>query len=107
LKEWVNTTIQISGSIHGGTFESAYRIANHIIHYYYDSFLAACKSQQVSICKSMTTTQFQGMLSAERVSGTSKKELKKHLSAHLVKGSVPPDKALTCWPRATWKSITA
>jgi hypothetical protein len=57
LKEWVNTAIQISGLKHGGTFESAYCIANHIIRYYNNSFIAACKSQQVSICKPMTTTQ--------------------------------------------------
>jgi hypothetical protein len=46
-KEWIDTTIQISGSKHGGTFESAYRITIHIIRYYHDSFLAACKTQQV------------------------------------------------------------
>jgi hypothetical protein len=37
----------------------------------------------------MTTTQFQGMLSARRVSGTREKELKNHLSAHLGKGFCP------------------
>ncbi len=56
LKEWVDTAIQISGLKHGGMFESAYCIANHIIRYYNDSFLTACKSQRVSICKPMTTT---------------------------------------------------
>ena len=89
LKEWVAMAIQISGLNHGGTFEAAYCISNHIIRNYHDSFLAACKSQRVSICKPMTTTQFQGMLSAKRVSGTSEKELKKHLSAHLGKGFCP------------------
>jgi hypothetical protein len=88
-KEWVDTVIQSYGSKLGGTFKYAYCIANHIIHYYNDFFLAACKSQRVPICKPMTTTQFQGMLSAGRVSGTSKKELKKHLSAHLGKGFCP------------------
>ncbi len=39
-KEWLDTTINISGSKKGGTFESAYRIANHLIKYYKDSFLA-------------------------------------------------------------------
>ncbi len=29
-KEWVNSAIQIAGSKHHGTFELAYRIANHI-----------------------------------------------------------------------------
>jgi hypothetical protein len=88
-KEWVNTAIQITGSNHGGTFEAAYRISNHIIRNYHDSFLVAYESQRVSICKPMTTMQFQGMLSAGGVSGTSKKELKQHLSAHLGKGFCP------------------
>jgi hypothetical protein len=39
-KEWLDTAIEISGSKHGGTFESAYRITNQIIRYYHDSFLA-------------------------------------------------------------------
>ena len=40
-KEWVDTAIQIAGSKRGVTFESAKRITNHIIRYYWDSFLAA------------------------------------------------------------------
>jgi hypothetical protein len=44
-KEWVDTAIQISDSKHGGTFESAYHMKNHIIHFYCKSFLAACKTQ--------------------------------------------------------------
>jgi hypothetical protein len=55
-KEWVDTAIQIAGSKHGGTFESAYRITNHIICYYHDSFLAACETQQVPVCKPMSAT---------------------------------------------------
>ena len=49
LKEWIDTAIQISGSKHGGTFESAYRITNHIIRYYNDSFLAACETQRIQV----------------------------------------------------------
>jgi hypothetical protein len=43
LKEWINTAIQIAGSKHSGTFKSAYRIVNHMIRFYHDSFLLACK----------------------------------------------------------------
>ena len=32
-KEWVDTAIKISSSKHGGTFESAYCITNHIIQF--------------------------------------------------------------------------
>jgi hypothetical protein len=48
-KEWEDTAIQIAGSKHGGTFESAYRVANHLLHFYKDSVLAACKNQKVPI----------------------------------------------------------
>jgi hypothetical protein len=46
-KDWVDAAIQIAGSKHGGTFESAYHyhICNHIICYYLDSFLVACETQ--------------------------------------------------------------
>jgi hypothetical protein len=88
-KEWVNTAIQIAESKRGGTYESAKRIPNHIIRYYRDSFLAACETQQVPVSKSMSATQLQAMLRAGGVSGTGKRELKKHLSAHLGKGFCP------------------
>jgi hypothetical protein len=57
-KEWVDTAIQIARSKHGGTYESAYRITNHIIKYYRDSFLAACEAQGIPVCKPMSATQF-------------------------------------------------
>ncbi len=50
-KEWLDTAIKISGCHHGGTFESAYRISNHLIKFYKDSFLAACRAQGVPVCK--------------------------------------------------------
>jgi hypothetical protein len=87
--EWVDTAIQIAGSKHGGTFESAYRVANHLLRFYKDSVLADCKNQKVPICKEMSLTQFQAMLCAIGVSGTGEGELKKHLSAHLGKGFCP------------------
>jgi hypothetical protein len=69
-KEWLDTAIKISGLKQGGTFESAYSIANHLIKYYKDSFLAACKTQRVPVIKPMTATEFQAMLYAGKVSGT-------------------------------------
>ncbi len=85
-KEWLDTTIKISGSLHGGRFESAYRFTNQIIKFYKDSFLAACKPQGVPVIKPMSATQFQAMLHAGKVTGTGEQELKKHLSSHLGKG---------------------
>ena len=93
-KEWLDTAIKISGSIKGDpkkddTFGSAYRIANHLIKYYRDSFLAACETQRVPVIKPMTATEFQAMLYAGKVSGTGERELKKHLSSHLGTGFCP------------------
>jgi len=88
-KEWVDTAIQISGSKHGGTFESAYHMTNHIIRFYCASSLVACETQQVPVCKPISATQFQAMLCTGKISGTGERELKKHLSAHLGKGFCP------------------
>jgi hypothetical protein len=85
-KEWLDTTIKISGLTQGGTFESAYCIANHLIKYYKDSFLAACETQHVPVIKPMTATEFQSMLYAGKVSRTGERELKKHLNSHLGPG---------------------
>jgi hypothetical protein len=75
-KEWVDTAIQITGSKHGGTFELVHRVAYHLLHFYKDSVLAACKNQKVPICKEMSLTQFKAMLCAAGVSGTGERELK-------------------------------
>jgi hypothetical protein len=63
-KEWLDTTIQIAGSKHNGTFESAYCIANHLLCFYKDSVIAACETQRVPICKPMSATAFSAMLHA-------------------------------------------
>ena len=57
-KEWLDTAIKISGSQHGGTFESAYPITNHLIKFYKDLFLAACQTQGVLVIKPMGDTTF-------------------------------------------------
>ena len=88
-KEWLDTAIQISGSKQNDTFNAAYRIANHLLRFYKDSVLAACETQNVPVCKAMTATQFQAMLTAGKVTGDGERELKKHLSAHLGKGFCP------------------
>jgi hypothetical protein len=74
-KEWVDTAIQIAGSKHAGTYEAAYRIANHLLRFYRDSVLAACENQRVPICKEMSATQFQAMLCAAKVTGAGETEM--------------------------------
>ena len=93
LKEWLNNTINISGP--GGAFESAYRITNHLIKFYKDSFLAACKAQNVPVIKPMSTTVFQTMLTAGKVTGTGERKLKKNLSSKLGKGFCPTRRSIS------------
>ncbi len=89
-KEWFNTTIKVSGSQHSGTFKSAYRITNHLIKFYKDSFLASCQTQGVPVIKPMSAIEFQSMLHAGKVRGNRERELKKHLCTHLGQGFCPP-----------------
>jgi hypothetical protein len=89
-KEWLDTAIQISGSKHNGTFEAAYRIANHLIRYYKDSVVAACETQRIPLsCKPMSAMAFSAMVHALKTSGMGERELKKHIRAHLGAGSCP------------------
>jgi hypothetical protein len=93
-KEWLDVAIQIAGSKHNGTFEAAYRIANHLLHFYKESVIAACKIQRVPICKPMSATAFSAMLKAGKISGTGEGESKKHLSSHLGQGFCPNQRSV-------------
>ena len=53
-KEWLDVAIKVAGSKHGGTYEAAYRFANHLIRFYRDSALAACEIQRLPGCNPMT-----------------------------------------------------
>jgi hypothetical protein len=66
-----------------GTFVSAYRITNHLIKFYEDSFLAAYQTQGVPLTKPMSATAFQSMLHAGKIARTGEWELKKDLTSHL------------------------
>jgi hypothetical protein len=61
-KEWLNVAIKVAGTKHGGTYQSAYRIANHLLRFYRDSVLAACENQRLPTSKPMTATQFSAMM---------------------------------------------
>jgi hypothetical protein len=88
-KEWLDVAIKVAGTKHGGTYQSAYRIANHLLRFYRDSVLAACETQRLPTSKPMTATQFSAMMHAAGVSGRGEREIKKHLKAHLGQGFCP------------------
>ena len=66
-KEWLDVAIKVAGTKHGGTFEAAYRISNHLLRFYRDSVMAACETQKLPVSKPMTATQFSSMMNAARV----------------------------------------
>ena len=68
---------------HGGTYEAAYLISNHLLRFYQGSILATCETQRLPVSKPMSATQFSSMMNVSGVSGKGKQEIKKHLKAHL------------------------
>jgi hypothetical protein len=50
-KLWVDEALQINRSTHSGSFESAFRISNHLCRFYRDSFVAAMEKQGMAIAK--------------------------------------------------------
>jgi hypothetical protein len=74
-KEWLDVAVNISGSKEGDTFNSAYHIPNHLLHFYKDSVLAACETQKIAVCKPMTATGFATMIKAAKVTGLGEREV--------------------------------
>jgi hypothetical protein len=93
-KEWLDVSIKVAGTKHGGTYEAAYRITNHLLRFYRDSILAACKTQRLPVSKPMSATQFSSMMNASGVSGKGEQEIKKHLKAHLGPGFCPSQRCV-------------
>ncbi len=68
-KSWVDKALEISGSPHNGTFESAYRVANHLCRLYGDSDRQALKKQGMVIAEEMYTVKYDAMLNSLKISG--------------------------------------
>jgi hypothetical protein len=77
-KSWVDEALQINGSTHGGTFESAFRVSNHLCRFYRDSFVAAVEKLGMTIAKPISTVQCVAMLSALNMTGTKERVFSKY-----------------------------
>ena len=53
----------------------AYCIANHLLHFYKDSVLAACETQRIAVCKQMTATGYAAMIKAAKITGVGEREV--------------------------------
>jgi hypothetical protein len=78
-KSWVGEALKYNGSTHGRTFESAFRISNHLCRFYRDSFVAAMEKQGMPIAQPMSMVQYAAMMSTLNITGKKEKVLGKYM----------------------------
>jgi hypothetical protein len=103
-KSWVDEALKYNGWIHGGTFESAFRVSNHLCRFYRDSFFAAMEKQGMLITQPMSTVKYAAMMSALNITGKKDRVLGKYMREHLGPAFCPTQKACPFWLWDTPKS---
>jgi hypothetical protein len=93
-KSWVDEALKINGLTHGGTFESAFHVSNHLCRFYRDSFVAAMNKQGMAIAQPMLTVQFAAMMSRLNITGTKERVLVKFMRQHLGAGFCPTQRSV-------------
>jgi hypothetical protein len=98
-KLWIDKAFEINGSPHNGTFESAYRVANHLCRFYgdSDSVCQALKKQGWVIAeKRMSTVKYVAMISSLKISWTQQRQriLARYLKEHFGKRFCPTQTAV-------------
>ncbi len=86
---------KINGSHHAGTFESAFRVSNHLCRFYRDSFVAALEKQGMAIATPMSTVQYVAMLNALKVTGTKERVLLRYLQQYVGKEFCPTQRGVS------------
>jgi hypothetical protein len=94
-KSWVDEALKNNGSTHGGTFESAFRVLNHLCRFYGDSFVAVMEKQGMSIAQPMLTVQYAAMLSALNITGKKERVLGKYVRQHLGPAFCPTQRSVS------------
>ncbi len=91
---WVDKALQISGSPHNGTFESAFHVVNHLCQFYGDSVRKAVKKQGMVIAQEMLTVKYVAMLSTLKITGVQERILAQYLQEHLGNSFCPTQMAI-------------
>jgi hypothetical protein len=94
-KSWVDEALKYNGLTHGGTFESAFRVSNHLCRFYRDSFVAAMEKQGMAITQPMSTVQYAAMMSALNITGKKERVLGKYMRQHLGKSFCPTQRSVS------------
>jgi len=94
-KSWVDKALKHNGSTHGGTFESAFRVSNHLCRFYRDSFVAAMEKQGMPIAQPMSTVKYAAMMSTLNITGKKERVLGKYTRQHLGPAFCPTQKSVS------------
>ena len=105
-KSWVDDALKVNGSTHGGTYESAFRVSNHLCRFYRDSFVAAIEKQGMAIAQPMSTVEYVAMLSALNITGARERELTKYLRQYIGKAFCPTQNEMSMLTKGHTKVYT-
>ncbi len=95
-KSWVDEALKYNGSTHGGTFESAFRVSNHLCRFYRDSFVAAMEKQEMPIAQPMSTVKYAAQkMSALNITGKKERVLGNYMREHLGPAFCPTQKSVS------------
>jgi hypothetical protein len=94
-KSWVDEALKINGSTHGGKFEIAFRVSNHLCRFYRDSFVAAMNKQGMAIAQPMSMVQYAAMMSGLNITGKKERVLAKYMRQHLGAGFCPTQRSVS------------
>ena len=94
-KSWVDEALKYNGSTHGGKFEIAFRVSNHLCRFYRDSFVAAMEKQGMPITQPMSTVQYAAMMSTLNITGKKERVLGKYMRQHLGPSSCPTQRSVS------------
>jgi hypothetical protein len=94
-KLWVDEALIYNGLTHGGTFESAFRISNHLCRFYRDSFVAAMEKKGMPIAQPMSMVQYAAMMSALIITGKKERVLGKYTRQHFGSAFCPTQRSVS------------
>jgi hypothetical protein len=82
-KSWVDEALKYNESTRGGSFDSAFRVLNHLCRFCRDSFVAAMEKQGMLIAQPMSTVQYAAMMSMLNITWKKEGVLWKYMRQHL------------------------
>jgi hypothetical protein len=94
-KSWVDEALKYNGSTHGGTFESAFRVSNHLCRFYRDLFVATMEKQGMPIAQPMSMVKYAAMMSTLNITGEKERVLEKYTRHHLGPAFCPTQKSVS------------